>query len=214
MLVNIGGIANVTLLPAGCEAADVVAFDTGPGNVIIDGLVVRMTDGKKGFDEAGKIAESGEVRSDLLSKWLDHPYFKLAPPKSTGREMFGGDFIDRLIEEAGRAGMVDLVATATAFTAESITQSLRAFSTDYDGIEDLFVSGGGSANHTLMRELRNRAPGIHVGVTDDLGLSAEAKEAVAFALLAHRTVQGLPGNLPVATGASHAVVLGQITPGG
>ena len=213
VLVNIGGIANVTLLPAGCETEDVVAFDTGPGNVIIDGLVVRMTDGGKGFDAGGNIAESGEVRNELLWKWMDHPYFKRAPPKSTGREMFGGDFIDRLVKEAGRVETTDLIATATAFTAESIIQGLRSFASDYDGIKEVFVSGGGCANHTLMREIRDRAPGIHVGVTDDLGLSAEAKEAVAFALFAHRTVKGLPGNLPGVTGASRAVVLGQITPG-
>ncbi|MCH7909063.1 MAG: anhydro-N-acetylmuramic acid kinase [Candidatus Hydrogenedentes bacterium] len=97
-LVNIGGITNVTVLPAGCGPDDVVAFDTGPGNVIIDSLVVRMTHGTKGFDESGQIAESGNVRDDLLAKCMEHPYFKLAPPKSTGREMFGGDFVDHLVE--------------------------------------------------------------------------------------------------------------------
>lgn len=211
VLVNIGGITNVTVLPPGCGPDDVMAFDTGPGNVIIDGLVSSMTEGKQAFDRDGKIAAGAAVHRDLLNVWMAHPYFEQSPPRSTGREMFGAPYIHELIDTHSDVGLPDLIATATAFTAESLAQSLRCYAPDFDRIHELYVSGGGSANPVLMDEIRRRT-GLSVRVTDDLGMSAEAKEAVSFAILAHRTLNNLPGNLPSATGARRAVVLGHVTP--
>ncbi|MBS10238.1 MAG: anhydro-N-acetylmuramic acid kinase [Gemmatimonadetes bacterium] len=211
-LLNVGGIANVTVLPVGGGLDSVTAFDTGPGNVIIDGLVHRMTDGAEGFDQDGRIALGARIHEEVLRKWLSHPYFELQPPRSTGREVFGGAYVDALIERHADVPLPDLIATATAFTAEAVAESLRAYTPDFDRLDELHVSGGGSLNPFLMSQLQERLGQIQVGSTDDLGLSAEAKEAVAFAILAHRTLNGLPGNVPSATGASHPVVLGQITP--
>jgi anhydro-N-acetylmuramic acid kinase len=211
VLVNIGGISNVTVLPPACSLDDVMAFDTGPGNVIIDGLVSRHTDGQASFDQDGRIAGGATVQSDLLERWLSHPFFELAPPKSTGREMFGMAHVDRIIQDHPSVEMTDLIATATAFTAASLVSSLKCFAPDYNKLAAIYVSGGGSANPTLMREMQDRLSPLPVRVTDDLGLAADAKEAVAFALLAYRTVNGLPGNVPAATGAERAVVLGQLT---
>lgn len=213
VLANIGGIANVTVLPAGCTPEQVVAFDTGPGNAIIDGLASRMTDGAMAFDEDGKIAASGRVNRELLDAWCAHPFLEQPPPKSTGREAFGEGYVDALVEKYGDVPMADLVATATAFTARTLVDGLRTFAPDFDRVSDIYVSGGGSLNPVLMDAIRECAgTGIDVGVSGDLGLPADAKEAVAFALLAHRTMNGLPGNLPAATGASRAAILGSVTP--
>ncbi len=214
VLINIGGIANVTVLPAGCGPGEVLAFDTGPGNVILDGLVSRWTRGEMIFDEDGRIADTGKVQENLLARWMRHPYFEQPPPRSTGREMFSAAYIEELIRESGGATMNDLIATATAFTAETIVSSLRRYVPDYGGIGAFYVSGGGSANRTLMRSIQERVGDAPVRLSDALGLSADSKEAVAFALLAHRTLNGLVGNLPAATGASRAVILGQVTPAG
>ena len=212
VLLNIGGIANVTVLPARCGPDDVMAFDTGPGNVIIDGLVSKLIPGGIVFDEGGEIAASGNVDSELLSEWMNHPFLELAPPKSTGREMVGGDFVNTIVMKNPSVAAPDLLATATAYTAQAIVKSLGCFAPDVEQLQELFVSGGGGQNRTLMRELAERMPSIRISVTDELGLAADSKEAVAFALLAHRTLNGLPGNIPSATGASRSVVLGQITP--
>ena len=211
-LLNIGGIANITVLPAGGGLDTVTAFDTGPGNVIIDGLVHRMTNGAEGFDQDGCIASGARIHEDVLRTWLSHSYFELPPPRSTGREVFGGRYVDALIERHADISLPDLIATATAFTAEAVAESLRAYTPHFERLDELHVSGGGSLNPFLMAQLKERLGQVLVGATDDLGLSAEAKEAVAFAILAHRTLNGLPGNVPSATGASHPVVLGQITP--
>ena len=214
VLLNIGGISNVTVLPPGCGPDDLVAFDTGPGNVIVDLLTMRHTDGRHRFDEDGGIAGKATVRQDILKSWLSNPYFEQAPPKSTGREVFGTDFVDDILQTFTDVPVPDLIATATAFTALSIADGLRCYAPDFDRIRELLVSGGGSQNPVMMREIQAQLPGINVGITDDLGISAEAKEAIAFAVLAHRSLNKLPGNLPAATGASKAVVLGQVTPGG
>ena len=212
VLLNIGGIANVTVLPARCGNDEVLAFDTGPGNCVIDGLVSKLIPGRNLYDNRGEIAASGKVDSELLSEWMNHPFLELAPPKSTGREMFGGDFVDKIIMNNPSVAAQDLLATATAFTAQTIVESIACFASEVEQLNELFVSGGGGQNLTLMRELAKRMPSIRISVTDELGLAANAKEAVAFALLAHRTLNGLPGNIPSATGASRSVVLGQITP--
>ncbi|HCK09398.1 MAG: anhydro-N-acetylmuramic acid kinase [Gemmatimonadetes bacterium] len=211
VLLNIGGIANVTILPPRSGPEDVVAFDTGPGNVIIDGLVSRLTDGQERFDEGGQIASSGEVQREILQRWLGHSYFEQPPPRSTGREMFGDAYVDRLLAEHSGVAADDLIATATAFTAQSVVEGIRCFAPDFDRLTEIFVSGGGSANDTLLRELASRSHPLKVSISSDLGIDPDAKEALAFAVLAHRTIRGLSGNLPRATGASGPRVLGLIT---
>jgi anhydro-N-acetylmuramic acid kinase len=213
VLLNIGGIANVTVLPAGCGPGEVMAFDTGPGNVIIDGLVSRLFLGGDAYDEGGTIAASGSVNNEMLESLMRHPYFEQTPPRSTGREMFGGDYIDDLVTRYGGLVPKDIIATATAFTAQSIVESLRCYAPGYDTLGEMYVSGGGGENGTLMNEIGVRSAPMQVSLSNELGLDSDAKEAVAFAILAHRTLNGLPGNLPSATGADRSVVLGQITPG-
>ncbi len=217
VLLNIGGIANGTYLP--CEArrknGEVpFAFDTGPGNMLMDDAVRRITGGTQQFDEAGRMASRGKVDEKLLKEWLDgEAYFKLKPPKTTGRELFGAQYGAVLFSEARQRGLADadIVATLTAFTARSITQAFRDFFPVLP--DELVVSGGGALNLTLMGMLANDLPDTRVYPIEALGLGSDAKEAVAFALLAYETWHARPGNLPSATGARRPVVLGSITPG-
>lgn len=206
-LQNIGGIGNVTLLPAGCQLEDVTAFDTGPGNMIMDALVSRMTDGKQTYDDGGRLAASGRVIPELLNRLLEDPYLQRKPPKTTGREYYGESFVNSLLSH-GNYPMVDVLATATAFTAQSIALSLRRFAARMP--DRLVVGGGGSRNPTLLRFLQEALPECLVQTQEDLGLSSDAKEAVAFAILANEAVFGLCGNVPSVTGAKHPVVMGRI----
>lgn len=206
-LQNIGGIGNVTLLPAGCRLEDVTAFDTGPGNMVMDALVSRMTQGQQTYDDGGRLAASGRVIPELLSKLLEDPYLQKKPPKTTGREYYGESYVNALLA-MGDYPIVDVLATATAFTARSIALSLRRFA---DRMPDrLVVGGGGSRNPTLLRFLQEALPECLVQTQEDLGLSSDAKEAVAFAILANEAIFGLCGNVPSVTGAKHPVVMGKI----
>ncbi len=213
---NIGGIANVTYLSAGGEPADVIAFDTGPGNMVIDELVRRATKGRLQFDRDGRRAARGRVDQGLLKSWLGHPFFRRKPPKSCGREAFGSAFVD----EAVTAGEVrtrpdDLIATATALTARSIAEAYRRFLPRRDGrtdVDEVIVCGGGARNATLLGLLRDELPGVSVTTIDRTGIGVQAKEAVSFAMLAAACVDGVPANLPQVTGASGAAILGRITP--
>jgi len=215
---NIGGIANVTYLPpyallerrAGDER--VFAFDTGPGNMLIDYAASRATSGALPFDHDGALAAQGRVDDILLVELMQELYLRQPPPKTTGRELFGVQFGARVWEQAKRRELRDhdIVATLTAFTAHSIAQAYRDFLPCFP--DEVIVSGGGTRNPTLMAMLRDQLAPAHVIASDDLGLSSEAKEAVAFAVLAYETWHGRPGNLPAATGASRPVVLGNITP--
>lgn len=221
---NIGGIANLTAIPAGASANRVMAFDTGPGNMVIDAVIQELFG--RPFDRDGKIASSGEVIEPVLTAILGESFFRRTPPKTAGREEFGREFVARFLERCGRASKQDAVRTATALTARSIAQAVKRFvlgktskSSKIRGKRALFhemiVSGGGAKNSTLIsilaRELRPW--GIVVRFSDEFGLPSEAKEAVAFAMLAYETWNRRPSNLPSATGAKRAAVLGKISHG-
>ncbi len=218
VLLNLGGIANMTALPAGCSVDQVLAFDSGPANMVIDGCMEQLT-GRR-YDCGGAVAGRGEVLRPVLQEYLADPYFSAEPPKSCGREQFGAAFVARFLASCGEAGKRDVISTATALTAESVLEAYRRFVWPHLGqraplakATELFVSGGGAHNVTLMKQLRAAFEPLYVSVrpTDDAGLGAEAKEAAAFALLGWLSWHGLPGNIPSATGASRPVVLGRVT---
>jgi anhydro-N-acetylmuramic acid kinase len=208
-LQNIGGIGNVTYVPS---AGAVHAFDTGPGNVLIDEAVRLLTDGAATFDHDGRMAASGRVSEELLADWLDHPFFHQLPPKSTGRELFGPREARSYVAQALEHGLTvnDAVATLTALTARSIADAYRQY---LGPVDEALIAGGGARNPTLMHMLQAALPDVHVRSVDDAGLNADAKEAVAFALMGYAALHGWPNNVPAATGASHPVVLGSISPG-
>jgi len=215
VLQNIGGIANLTAIPAGAERHAVIAFDTGPGNMVIDWLAQQLF--SKPFDRNGALAAAGTVLAPVLKSALHHPYFRRQPPRTAGREQFGREYAANFLARCRRhsASPKDALATATALTAESIARGYRRYvlpaMKDYP--VDFIVSGGGARNRALMAMLEKRlAPlGCELSASDDFGLPIEAKEAAAFALLAWQTWHRLPGNVRSATGASHAAILGQVT---
>jgi anhydro-N-acetylmuramic acid kinase len=215
VLLNLGGMANITWLKKGGSLADVLAFDTGPGNAVLDGLVRAGTRGLAQHDEAGGLAASGRVHEALLAELLADPFFALPPPRSTGRESFGDHYAERLAELGETMGLSleDTLATAVELTAGSVERAIRDFVAPHGKVNACYVSGGGVRNVSLMMALRRRLEGIKVERLDVLGVSPAIKEALAFAFLAHLTLCGLPGNVPGATGARHPVVLGSITPG-
>ncbi|HTM49762.1 MAG TPA: anhydro-N-acetylmuramic acid kinase [Bryobacteraceae bacterium] len=200
---NIGGIANVTLLP---KKGPVVAFDTGPGNMVIDALVSRHTGGKRKFDRGGRIAASGRVNDKLLAKLVQDPYYRLRPPKSAGREQYGKDFVRRLLRSG--ISLPDLIATATILTAVTIAAAIHRFA---PGCDDLIVSGGGAHNRQIMGHLSALLPDAAIATSADYGIHVDAKEAVAFAILASRTWRRRPSNVPSATGARRPVILGKVS---
>ncbi len=210
---NIGGIGNVTFLPAENTPHHPISFDTGPGNMLIDAAVAHIIGGVQTYDKDGRLAEQGRVHEAWLAELLAHPYLQKAPPKTAGREQFGAEFAAMLWEQAQARGVdgPDLVATLTAFTAASIAEAYRRFLPVFP--DEVIVSGGGALNPTLMAMLRQRLAPARVLASDALGLPADAKEAIAFAVLAYETIHGRPGNLPPCTGARHPAILGKITPG-
>jgi anhydro-N-acetylmuramic acid kinase len=205
---NIGGIANITVIPAGTAPEDVTAFDTGPGNMAIDALAREYSRGKLNCDRGGKIAASGRVDKALLDGLLADPYYRRRPPKSAGREQYGAEFVAR-IAESGLPPR-DQIATATALTAATIAFGVRRALPH--GPFDLIVSGGGSHNPAIMGMLAGFLPGAALSTSTDHGIDADGKEAIAFAILAHATWFREPANLPSATGADQAVILGDLTP--
>ena len=212
LLQNIGGIANVTVVPPRGEAAGLRAFDTGPGVVLIDRLVRELYPGLL-RDEGGAIARSGHVRGDVVAELLDDPYFAQSPPKSTGREYFGASFAERLRRALGdQAPREDVIATAVALTAQSIAGAVRRFVTTPCG--EMLVAGGGARNMAIVDALRESMDPVPITLFDDRYYDAEAKEAVAFALLGYLHVLGRPGNVTAATGARGPRVLGKLTPAG
>ena len=215
IVLNLGGIANLTFLPKGRGLRGVLAFDTGPGNVLIDTLMARLTGGAMGVDLDGRIAASGEVDPRLLRRLIAHPYFRRKPPKSTGREEFGPTLIDALLCRAAARSITeeDLVATVTAFTAESVALHVRRDLSRSAASAELITCGGGANNPTLIRRLQEALPEGRLLSADEAGFPGRAIEASAFALLAYLTTRGLPGNLPHITGATHSAILGKIVPG-
>jgi anhydro-N-acetylmuramic acid kinase len=204
---NIGGIANITAIPPGGSASDVIAFDTGPGNMVVDQLIKLFTRGKQTFDRGGQVASIGRVDRVLLNNLLRRSYFREKPPKTAGREQYGKEFVNDLRETGLR--YPDLIATATAFTAATIAVGIQRFVRFK--VDELIVSGGGVHNRTLMAYLQAFLPGVKLRVSDEFGVNSDAKEAIAFAMLAHETWQKRPSNLPSATGARRPVVLGKVS---
>ena len=213
LVINVGGIASLTAIPASAGPERVSGFDTGPGNMVIDALVSHMTGGRESFDLGGRYARGGQASADLLARLLDHPYLLLPPPKSCGREEFGKPFLESMLKDNAALAPRDLIATATRFTAESIAFACRRSVMPHNVYEEAIVSGGGARNDYLMEQLRAAIPELSIKESDEYGLPAIAKEAVAFALLANEAVHPLPGNLPTVTGASHPVVLGTFVEG-
>ena len=222
VLQNIGGIANLTILPPRTSLASmerVIAFDTGPGNMVIDACAQELFD--KPYDKNGRIAAKGTVIESALRRAIQHPFFRHKPPKTAGREQFGREFTKQFLKWCGlRARKPDVLATATALTAVSIGQALRQALTTAKlkppfarGTAEYVVSGGGSQNRTLMQMISQQVGplGFRVLTSDDLGMPSQAKEAIAFALLAYQTWHQLPGNVPSATGATRTAVLGKIS---
>jgi anhydro-N-acetylmuramic acid kinase len=192
--------------------SSLVAFDTGPGNVLVDEAVRVLTSGAADFDRDGRMAAGGQVDEALLAEWLAHPFFKQPPPRSTGREGWGQAEARRYVTQAQARGLTpdDIVATLTALTARSIADAYARY---LEPVDEALIGGGGARNPTLMAMLRAALPGTQVRPIDDAGLDADAKEAVLFAVLGYATLHGWANNLPAATGAGHPVVLGNITPG-
>jgi anhydro-N-acetylmuramic acid kinase len=207
---NLGGIANVTVLPAAGGLDRLLAFDTGPGNMVIDGLASALSGNRLAYDHDGAWAAQGKMDEGLLSELTHHPFLSRRPPKSTGREEFGAPFVTELLERGRGMAAEDLLATATAFTAESIAAAYRDFVLPAFPLDEVILGGGGSYNLTLRKMLEERLPGIAVRLHEDFGINGEAKEALAFAILGNETVLGRPANVPSATGARHSVVLGEI----
>ena len=237
---NIGGIANLTFLPPQARLADVRAFDTGPGNMVMDAVVSTLSRGKQTYDRDGKWAGRGRVSAELLAQCLAHPYLARRPPKTTGREEFGEMFLREFLANGRKLKLTDadLVATATAFTAESIAAAYRRFvfpKLKRNALPKLQIvlGGGGAKNPTLVRMLRDCLSGgdgvrwsssfslyrltmereVQLFTHEDFGMDSSAKEPLAFAIMAHETLLGRPSNVPSVTGARRAVVLGKIVPG-
>ncbi|QTE02940.1 anhydro-N-acetylmuramic acid kinase [Streptomyces cyanogenus] len=202
---NLGGIANVTVLAPGAEP---LAFDTGPANALLDAAVHHFTDGRCAYDADGRRAAAGRVRPKLLRVLLDDPYYRRPAPKTTGKEHFHLPYLERALDAAPTPAPDDVLATLTRLTAVTVADACRAH-----GVTQLVASGGGTRNPVLMRLIAEELPGVPVRPSDDLGLPSDAKEALAFAVLGFLTVHGLPGTHPSATGASRATLLGSITPG-
>lgn len=215
---NIGGIGNVTYLPAGCgPGADgprtILAFDTGPGNMLIDAMIQALTGGREAFDRDGAMASRGRVDEAWLADLLADPFLRLPPPKSTGREVYGRPFAARLLEAVRRRGLSpeDAIATTSAFTADSIVRAYRDFLIPRAGLDEVVLGGGGSYNGFLRRRIAEGL-GVPVRTSEDFGVNGKLKEAMAFALLASDAVAGLATNVPSATGAAGPRVLGKFVP--
>ncbi len=208
-IINIGGIANVTYLPAGAKLDDVQGFDTGPGNMVIDAVVRLLHDNGEGFDRDGRLASKGTPCDPLLKGLMSHPFIQKNPPKSAGREEFGEEFLNRVIEGSRNYNLSnsDVIATITAFTAEAIAYNCKHF---LGPVDEVIVGGGGAFNKTLLDMIRERFLHAEVTTTDEHGIPAKAREAMGFALLAYQAFHGKPNNVPSVTGAKRSVVMGKI----
>lgn len=215
LLQNIGGIGNITVLPAGCRSTEVYAFDTGPGNMLIDGFVTFHTNGFQKMDEGGKIASRGQVNQAMLDFLTQDPYYQAPPPKSTGREHFGEEAVKQILCYIQQEGIPfeDATATITELTAWSIEDAYYRFIQSRNKAAKLLIGGGGSYNPVLVKAIARRMGRHHISVQtqEQIGGNSDAKEAVAFALLADCTMRGQSNNLPAVTGASCSVVMGKIS---
>ncbi len=211
LLQNIGGIGNVTIIPSHLSDKNVIAFDTGSGNMVIDEMCQRLF--QLSYDQNGKIAKQGVVVDEILTYCMNHPFLKMNPPKSTGREQFGEEFVSELLKRYERHSKENIVTTVTMFTARSIVHQYKEFILPYYEIDEVILGGGGSYNRTLVEMIRNglKEEKCALFLQEDIGYSSEAKEAIAFAILANETHHRNPSNVPSATGAKQSVVLGNIT---
>ncbi|TVR09772.1 MAG: anhydro-N-acetylmuramic acid kinase [Phormidium sp. GEM2.Bin31] len=207
---NLGGIGNVTYLPAGCSQnfQGVLGWDTGPANILIDLAIRQLTNGEQQYDQNGQWAASGTPDPDLVQQWLKHPFFRQPPPKSTGREDFGPQLLKQYHQQAQHLSPADWLATLTDFTAATIADSYKRFLPQLP--QDVILCGGGSHNPYLKSRLQTHLPQATLSSSDDWGLNADFKEAIAFAILAYWRIQGHPSNLPSVTGATKPVPLGDI----
>jgi anhydro-N-acetylmuramic acid kinase len=211
---NIGGIGNATIIPAGAGNQAVFAFDTGPGNMVMDELAKLFSGGRLSFDEDGKIAGKGRVSQALLDPFLQDLYFSRKPPKSTGREIYGAKFASEFVRLGRALGLsdFDIMATAAAFTAETIVRAYQDFVFPVVSIDEVVIGGGGALNPILMAMIRERLPAsISLISTADRGIPVLAREAIAFAVMGHESLMGHASNLPAVTGASREVILGCLT---
>lgn len=210
---NIGGIANVTVIPAGAGPGDVFAFDTGPGNMIVDALIQGITRGRVKYDRGARTALSGRTIQELLSRMMREPYLRKRPPKTAGREQFGQAYVERLIAwgQKHHASPADLVRTATVFTSLSIADAFRRLILPRAAVSELIVAGGGARNPLMMAQLAASVPGIEIVQSSRWGVPTDAKEAFAFAVLAYEAYHGRANNLPSATGARHSVIMGKLS---
>lgn len=207
---NIGGIGNVTVIPANCNLEEMYAFDTGPGNMIIDEVTKRLKNKK--YDKEGKYAAKGKVNDKLLGELMGIEYINSSPPKTTGRELFGGQFVDKLLKNNSEIDADDLIATVTMFTAKSISENYKKFIFTKNKIDEIILCGGGCYNKTLVKNIKELLPNYKVMIGEELGFSSDDKEAVAFAVLANETLNNNCSNIIGATGAGKRVLLGNITP--
>jgi len=212
---NIGGIANLTMIPAGARPGQLVAFDIGPGNMVIDAIVEIATRGHAHYDRDARLAIRGKLIPALLSTLLGEPYLRKRPPKTAGREQFGRAYAEKILAwgKRHRASTEDLVRTATVFTSLSIADALRRFVLPRARVDELIVAGGGARNPFLMAQLAAALPEIEIVPASEFGIPAEAKEAFAFAVLAYEAYHGRANNLPSATGARHPAVMGKLVRG-
>jgi anhydro-N-acetylmuramic acid kinase len=213
LIVNLGGISNVTYLPRGSGFDDLMAFDTGPANMVLDGLMARITKGRMSMDREGRVAARGQIDGRLLAKLLAHPYLSQAPPKSTGREVFGSKMLDELLamQQAQQLPIENLLATCSRWTAEAVGSSRRWIRGE---IDEVIVGGGGVKNRAIMQHLTDVFAPVPVSAFESHGWDSKALEAVAFAVLAYQTAMEQCGNVPSVTGASHPSLLGCIVPSG
>ncbi len=214
VIVNIGGISNITYIPDR-NFERIAAFDTGPGNMLIDGLIYKLTDGKKGIDKNGGLASRGNLNDYLISHLMSHTFINKRPPKTTGRESFGSIMLNEILKiiKNKNLSQKDALATVTAYTAFSIIHNIKRFILSRGEVNGIIVGGGGSRNKTILSLMQKAIGYIPVLTFEDMGYSSKAIEAMAFALFAYETIQNIPSNVPTATGASHPVVMGKIVPG-
>ncbi|MEB9841498.1 anhydro-N-acetylmuramic acid kinase AnmK [Bacillus cereus] len=211
LLQNIGGIGNVTVIPSQLSEKSVIAFDTGPGNMVMDEVCQRLF--QLSYDQNGNIAKQGVVVEEVLTYCMNHPFLKMNPPKSTGREQFGEEFVSELLKRFEKHSKENILTTVTRFTASSIVYHYKEFILPYYEIDEVILGGGGSYNDTLVEMIRHglKEEKCALFLQEDIGYSSEAKEAIAFAILANETYHRNPSNVPSATGAKNSVILGNIT---
>jgi anhydro-N-acetylmuramic acid kinase len=212
---NLGGISNLTYLPRGADFGKILAFDTGPANVLMDTYLRLLTKGAIQMDRNGDRAARGQVLKSLLSSLLRHPFLRKSPPKSTGREEFGRKIVSSLVEESrtGKLRAEDVLATLSAFTARAIGNAYRRFVLPTGELDEIVLTGGGRKNKTLLRMIKRELPSVPIRLVDELGMDGDALEAIAFGILAHLAVAGQAVSLRPITGAKRAGTLGKIIPG-